>query len=67
MAAPTPAKWKEASCFHQHPARLGPCGDLQAPLSAWEGGGGLDCCQPGQHLLPTPSPVTGAGWEWAAK
>lgn len=49
-----------ASFFY--PASLqGPYQDLQAPLSAWRVGGGLGCCQPGRHLLPTPSPVTGAG------
>ena len=49
------ASFYPASC---RPGPLpGPPGTTVSLGSEW----GLVCCQPGQHLLPTPSPVTGAG------
>ena len=61
-APPTPPPGSNASFFYPASCRPGPLpgppGTTVSLGSEW----GLVCCQPGQHLLPTPSPVTGAGW-----
>lgn len=60
-APPTPPPGSNVSFFYPAscwPGPLpGPPGTTVSLGNEW----GLVCCQPGQHLLPTPSPVTGAG------